>query len=281
VDLGNVSVEDTSQLIYRITGGSYNPGTDLNISPGETLSGTGTVEVNLTNAGTVSPGSSPSMLTIAGNYLQEPAGTLAIELGGTVPNTEYDQLIVNGTAALDGKLDIQLLEPFTPELGDAFTLMIYGSHSGDFSQVSLPELAAGLGWKLEYGTTELILSVGDATGSISGTISYVGDEGFNPLDVGLFVDPIDPPVQTLNVNSATGQYDYAFIDLLDGNYYIGALMDLNGNHQPDPDEPFAWLDINQDNEPDMLILQPGEQLVEINFTLDDPEINLFLPLVLR
>lgn len=278
VDLGDVTVEDTSELILRLTDGSYDPGTDLVISAGEVFSGSGTVLANLTNAGTVSPGSSPGTITIDGDYTQESSGTLSIELGGTTPDIEHDQLIVTGNAILDGTLQVNLIEPYTPVLGDTFTILTYGSYTGSFNSLELAELTTGLGWEFEYGSDDFVLTVVDASASISGNVIYIGEKGLNPITVGLFENPDDQPVKTLEVNSTTGTYPYTFDNLISGTYFIGALMDLNDNHQPDTDEPYAVYSL--DGEPFAFELDPGETIGGIDFTLDDPNF-IYLPLILR
>jgi len=278
VDIGNVTIDETSQLNYRISDGSYNPGESLNISPGETLSGEGTIQANLTNTGTVSPGSSPGTITVAGNYVQESPGTLFMELAGYTAGTEYDRLVITGEAALAGILEVSLIEPFTPVLNDTFTIMTYGSSTGRFDELRDQDLPPGLGWKIEYGAGDLVLSVVDASASISGNVIYIGEKGLNPVTVGLFEDPGDQPLKTLEVNSMTGSYPYTFDNLISGIYYIGALMDLNGNHQPDRDEPYAIYSV--EGEPFAFELDPGETIAGIDFTLNDPNF-IYLPLIIR
>ncbi len=70
----------------------------VDIQAGSSLLGTGNVNSNTTNAGSTGPGTSAGQLTVTGNYTQTSAGTLDIELGGTTVATQYDQLIVTGTA---------------------------------------------------------------------------------------------------------------------------------------------------------------------------------------
>ena len=278
VDAGNISIDETSQLNYRISDGSYDPGEPLNISPGETLSGEGTILADLTNAGTISPGSSPGTITVSGNYIQESPGTLSIELGGLAAGSDHDQLVISGSADLSGILEVNLIDPFTPALNDIFTIMTYVSNTGRFDELHLEDLPTGLGWKIEYDAAELVLSVVDASASISGNVIYIGEKGYNPITVGLFEDPGDPPVETIDVTSTTGSYPYTFDNLISGSYYIGALMDLNGNHQPDRDEPFAFYSVG--GEPFAFELDPGETIAGIDFTLDDPNF-VFLPLIIR
>jgi hypothetical protein len=99
---------------------------------GGALSGTGTITGNVTNAGQVSPGTSPGILTIQGNYTQTAAGVLNVELGGTAAG-QFDQLNVSGTASLDGSLNVSLVNGFIPSPGDGFQVLTFASRTGDFA----------------------------------------------------------------------------------------------------------------------------------------------------
>ena len=249
----------------------------FNIPSGETFSGTGTINSNLTNAGTVSPGSSPGTITVDGDYTQESTGTLSMELGGTTPDTEFDQLVVTGAAALDGTLDVSLINEFSPELGDSFTILTYGSHTGSFETLNMPDLDPGLAWEVAYGSTAVTLTVREGGGSISGTVNYSGAEGYNPVSVGLFTDPGSGPVHTIEVTSTTGAYPYEITDIPNGTYYISALMDLNDNDQPDPGEPHEWY-----GSPTAIIISDGTpDHTNIDIQLGSDSYPIYLPLILR
>lgn len=246
----------------------------FDIPSGDTFSGSGTIEANLTNAGTLSPGSSPGTITIDGNFTQESTGTLAIELGGTTSGTQYDQLVVTGEAAFDGTLDVSLIDEFSPSLGESFTILTYTSHTGTFETLNLPTLGTGLAWEVDYGSTAVTLTVVVSGGSISGEVIYTGNQGNNPISVGLFLNPNDAPVATDEVTSGTGIYSYSFVGIPGGTYYISALMDLNGNDQPDPGEPFSWY-----GAPDSLVISSStSEYTEIDFQLNDA-FMIFLPLL--
>src|SRR5262249_5347725 len=88
---------------------------------GGTLSGTGTINGNVSNFAQVLPGLSPGVLTINGNYTQTPSGVLVLEFNGYGASAGYDQLRVNGTVDLAGTLT--LVGNFTPIAGDLFILM--------------------------------------------------------------------------------------------------------------------------------------------------------------
>jgi hypothetical protein len=110
---------------------------------GGSLSGSGTVNGNVVCAGEVDPGSSPGVLTINGNYTQTAAGTLVIEIGGLTVGSQYDRLVVTGSATLNGTLSVVLLSGFQPSLGDTFAVLTFNSHTGNFSSFTGLDLGDG------------------------------------------------------------------------------------------------------------------------------------------
>jgi hypothetical protein len=123
----------------------------VSVSAGGTLGGTGTVAGPVTNAGTLSPGFSPGLLTINGNYSQ--TGALAIELNGTTAGTQYDQLRVNGTVSLGGPLNLST--GFAPAVGTQFTIVNNGGTgavTGTFAGLAQGALttAGGLYFQISY-----------------------------------------------------------------------------------------------------------------------------------
>jgi hypothetical protein len=84
---------------------------------------------DFSNAGTLTIGAG-SIFTVNGNYIQDPAGTLEIELGGTADTGAFGQLMVAGNAALAGMLTLTLVNDYTPTTGDAFPIMTFMSRNG-------------------------------------------------------------------------------------------------------------------------------------------------------
>jgi filamentous hemagglutinin family protein len=122
-----------------LTGGSAINAAAVNVLLGAMLAGNGTLTGTLLNHGTVSPGGAGSIgrLTVQGNYTQSSTGSLTVELGAT---DGFDQLATNGTASLNGRLNIRLLNGFKPPLAstyDVVTAQTLGS-SGSFSSVDPP-----------------------------------------------------------------------------------------------------------------------------------------------
>jgi hypothetical protein len=118
------------------------------------------IEGNLTNnGGTFSPGASPAKGTLSGDYTQN-VGITHIELAGTTAGSQYDQLLVGGSATLNSGLLVNLLNGFSPTSGQAFQVLVAAAGvNGTFTNPLLPTLSGGLFWNLLYGSNSLILAV--------------------------------------------------------------------------------------------------------------------------
>ena len=93
-----------------------------------------------------------------GNISLQGANSLA---GGTLnfginSPTNYGTISLSGAAALTGTLGV-VLHGYTPQLGDSFPLITYGSKTGAFTSF---QLLAGVNWQETYGSTVYTLSVG-------------------------------------------------------------------------------------------------------------------------
>ena len=95
--------------------------------------GDGTIDGNVTNNGLVAPGTSSGILHIEGNYEQNAAGELSIELASA---SSYDQLQVTDNATLDGTLTVNLTNGFLPSAGQSFNILDWGSLAGTFSSLA-------------------------------------------------------------------------------------------------------------------------------------------------
>lgn len=282
VDNSNVTISNLTNLkigsVTKISGSlniisSGTTAGSVSIPADTSFIGTGTITGDLANAGTVSPGASPGTINVTGDYTQESTGVLAMEIGGTTPDTEHDQLLVSGTAALDGTLQVSLIESFIPSLGDSFTLMTYASQTGNFATENLPDLGPGLAWELTYGDNALTLTVVESGGTIEGTVTYSGSEVGEEVTIGYFTDPGGPPADTKDIPYTDGTYPYAFSGLADGNYAICAWMDLdNSGGEPDPNEPYSCYDDNGDGNPDLIVISGASTATDIDFDLSDPSL---------
>ncbi len=122
------------------------------------IRGDGSIVGYVQNGGLVSPGTSPGSLDIAGDYLQTAAGELLIELASV---TSYDQLLVTGEATLGGALTVNLLDGFTPSVGQAFTILMADDVDDAFTIEALPSVP-GLIFDVIYNPQSVVLTVSPA-----------------------------------------------------------------------------------------------------------------------
>lgn len=146
-----------------IVNGNISTSVLTTVQTGATLGGSGTVGALTINSGGIfSPGNSPGITTVNGNYIQN--GTLQVEIeGGTAGNGNgfHDQVVVNGTVTLNSLLTLTtftgtyaannllfiLLNDGTDAISGTFTGLAQGASVGTY---------AGFDWQISY--------TGDSTG---------------------------------------------------------------------------------------------------------------------
>jgi len=169
------------------TGGSLN-------CEGGNCSGSGTVNGALVNGSTVSPGNSPGVLTVDGDYTQGGTATLAIELAGNggVAGTDYDRLLVWGTANLSGVLDLQVDAGYTPTIGDSMPGIVTAANvSGTFDMTNNVVFNGRQGLAVTYTET-----------SVDAQVALRGNTDVASGDVD--VDTGDLTTSIINFTSAGG-----------------------------------------------------------------------------
>lgn len=157
---GITQVNEGTLFVVNSVGSATGAGPVL-VPPGATLAGPGQIAGPLNTNGHVAPegfGGNPfGTLTVVNNYNQSLGGTLHIDVGGL---TQFDRLVLtNGAAALDGALNVNLLNGFVPAAGDTFEILTAVSVSGILASANLPNLPGPLEWQIEYGPTGVRLKV--------------------------------------------------------------------------------------------------------------------------
>ena len=136
------------------------------------LSAQGTIQGDVVNDGEVDMGATVGTIVVTGNFTQGENATLSIKISGPFAN-EFDQLSVLGAATLDGTLNAELTNGFTPSPGATLTIVKLASPArGAFSTFLSP---------LNDGTPELDplnvpggLGVGDNSPGQSVSVTYPG-----------------------------------------------------------------------------------------------------------
>jgi len=97
------------------------------------------------------------------DFQQSANGVIIVDLGGTGLN-DFDRLVIDGAAQLNGRLDIFLFGPFTPALGNMFSIIsATGGVTGTFTAVNQPAtMPAGLLFDVVYTATAVQLHVVNA-----------------------------------------------------------------------------------------------------------------------
>ncbi|MBK7905105.1 MAG: hypothetical protein IPJ78_00915 [Gemmatimonadetes bacterium] len=116
----------------------------------------------------IAPGAA-GQLAITGNFTGS-SGTVAVDLGGLVPVTQYDQLTISGTATLGGTLNVGLFGGFTPTPGSSFDVLTAGTRTGTFGTVNA---AAGLQAAPSYSATGATV-LGPTAGLVNAWTSAAG-----------------------------------------------------------------------------------------------------------
>jgi hypothetical protein len=89
------------------------------------IKGGGSIDVPgaFTNDGITAPGNSAGILSYIGNFLPSATAVLDVQLGGSIPADEYDQLNITGSAKLNGTLKVSLIDGFMPSAGDSLVVL--------------------------------------------------------------------------------------------------------------------------------------------------------------
>jgi len=133
------------------------------------LTGSGIFSVDkLINSALVSPrGTLPGKITLAGGYEQKSSGQLRLDLNGLIPETEHDQLEINGSAIFGGTLTVAA-SGFTPSLLNVFDVAFYTGHSGTFATKTGLDLGGGVVLDTLFLPTKLQLRVSEGLIVVAG-----------------------------------------------------------------------------------------------------------------
>lgn len=140
------------------------------------ISGRGRVWLeDLLMEGTLAPGDSPGCITFSGNITFSLTATYEVEIGGSQPCTQHDQISVGGTLTINGAtLRLSLIDGFVPGYGDSFDVMDWGALSGSFGAID--HTLAPLSHPLTWDVSQL-----HATGEIRVGVLAIADGDLYPV----------------------------------------------------------------------------------------------------
>lgn len=153
-----------AELVLNNTTLDHNAAGTLDLAAG-TLRGTGNIQA-------VAAGSEPKVINRGVLRPGHPTGTLVIRASGGFEQTASGEIILGigaagrgflrfdrTAAALDGTLTLELLEGFSPPVGQSFRLLDYSSRTGEFAQVNLPDPGPDRRFELVYESDGLTARV--------------------------------------------------------------------------------------------------------------------------
>ena len=179
------------------------------------------------DSGQISPGVDLGSSTIVGDYLQQIGASIEFEIGG--PAGSYDQLTVQGSADLNGTIALRLVNGYTPDHADTFTVFAATNVIALFDNVSngqrLTTIDGSGSFILNYGlgspfaSNQIVLSEFEAESGGLGDVN--GDGAVNLLDVQPFVQAITDGIYVfeadINQDGSVNLLDVEpFVNLLTG-----------------------------------------------------------------
>ncbi len=132
---GSFDVQSNAKFDFIApNGGTFNNAGTIMGSADLDISG-----VTFTNTGNFAPGNSAGNLSITGDVSLASTSAVNIEIGGATAGSEFDQLNISGQAALDGTLNISLINGFVPQTGQTYEIVFGSTVSGSFSTINQPQ----------------------------------------------------------------------------------------------------------------------------------------------
>jgi len=161
---GYTQTSGTTDLSQASLGSPRNPA-DIQILGGR-LRGTGTLLGPVTNGGTIEVGRAGTygkleikdvvdqIVRVAASYTQTANGRLAVDVGGKVAGTSFDQLTVDGPSTLAGALDVATAAGYTPTPNtDSYRVLVAESRTGTFA-----DFTDGRSYTLTHDATGALLT---------------------------------------------------------------------------------------------------------------------------
>ncbi|MEX0322365.1 MAG: beta strand repeat-containing protein [Puniceicoccaceae bacterium] len=153
---GILGTNELTGSVEVLSGATLRGASNLNILPGASLSGAGTIRATSVNLlGSTAPGMSIGTLAITGKSFFEDTSSFQVEVGAA---GAADKLEVSGDATIDGQLVATLDGAYVPFDGDSWTILTANSVTGFFDTVSAPPAEQGFGYFVDYNSQSVTLN---------------------------------------------------------------------------------------------------------------------------
>ncbi|MCB0270425.1 MAG: hypothetical protein KDH95_19870 [Calditrichaeota bacterium] len=127
------------------------------------LTGSGLIDTHKASTVTLNGGYNPGgssaagNLSISGNQTLSSSSVCTFEIGGSTQGSQYDHINSSSTFAVDGTLNISIINGFQPQENDEFTIINCSSRSGTFSTVNIPTDNGNPIFDVVYNSTSVVL----------------------------------------------------------------------------------------------------------------------------
>ena len=109
----------------------------------------------------ISLGPGRTLSVNGGSFALAASGAVNIAIGGPNAGTDHGRVAVTGAIALNGSLDLHLVNGFVPTSGLPFPIMTWGSKAGSFSALTGLDAGNGVSFLPQIGASSLtLLTVG-------------------------------------------------------------------------------------------------------------------------
>ena len=151
----NITIDGVGELHLNSTSTDFNDAkieatgvAEITIAQTQLLTGRGRLNGIFHLPGTIAPGNTideTDTIDLIGTHDLAPTSTLEVGIAG-LASTDYDRLTGNGSTALtlDGTLALSLLDGYTPNFEDRFTIIDVGVLDGQFATVISPTDGLGV-----------------------------------------------------------------------------------------------------------------------------------------
>jgi outer membrane autotransporter protein len=183
------------------------------VDPMATLGGAGVIVAqNVVVNGNLAPGNSPGTLNVVGNLVLTGANSTIIEIASP---TNFDRIVVTGTATLGGTLNAVGYEGYTIAPGSRFDFLQAGSIVGAYDSITAPEglrarfLNSGTVGTLLFGPgSYVMMAINQNQRNVAEALDtfIIATEG-DPLTVSIALDSL-----------TTEQFPAAFDQIMPGFY---------------------------------------------------------------
>ena len=131
IDLGEIGSDNSYRLVAA----------RIDLAAGTMLGGSGTLFCDIVSQGGFAPGHSAGKISIDGGLTLQSPSVLTMEIGGTSPGTQFDQIVQQGGAGtvLDGTLQLSFIDGFESTIQNSNTFAILTSDqplTGSFDNVA-------------------------------------------------------------------------------------------------------------------------------------------------